>query len=157
MDIERGPVIDDAILRQCHGDDSDFRMLAKQGVADPWSFSWMVETDHHKIRRRLSHALENLRLFFDFANNFNVRLVGKSRQDGFAHQARMVRHKDPDGLFHGTLPCKGQIFARVSKECKNQKWPSCFVMTELVLQTKRSLVILILFYTRSFCCTVGKR
>src|SRR5437764_1947157 len=111
MDIERSPVVDDVVFRRRHGDHTHFRMLAKQGIADPRPFSRLVESDHYEIRQGFPHALEDLRLLGDFADNFNVRLVSKGRENGFAHKARVIRDKDPDALSHGTLPAGWSISA----------------------------------------------
>src|SRR6059058_1516277 len=106
MNIERGPVIDDIILCRRHGDHAYFGMLPKQNIANQRPFFRMVESDDHEIRVRSIHALGNLRLFRDFTDNFYVGLVGKGRENGFAHKARAIRHEYPDGLFHGHAPCE---------------------------------------------------
>src|SRR5690349_1807323 len=106
MDIERGPVVNNVVLRRGHGDYTHFWMLTKQKITNGRSFSRVVESYHHEVRQRFLDALENLRLLFDFADNFTVGLISKSRENGFAHKARTVRHEDPDRLFHGTLPAR---------------------------------------------------
>src|SRR5882672_580117 len=75
MDIERGPVVNDIVLRRRHRDDAHFRMFTQQVVTDAWSFPRAVERDDHKIWESLLHTLDDFRIVNDLTDNFNVGLV----------------------------------------------------------------------------------
>lgn len=72
----------DIVVFLRYGDQTDFRVFAKQSIADVRPFSPVIETDDNKIWQRSLHALENGILFFNFADAFDVGLVGKSREYG---------------------------------------------------------------------------
>src|SRR6266446_1860969 len=103
MNLERSPVVNDAVFLRCYSDYSHLWMLAQQFVTDVRPDARLIERNDHDIRQGLLHALDDFRLVSDFTNNFYVRLVGKSRKNTFSHQARMVSHEDPNRFFHGTL------------------------------------------------------
>src|SRR5205814_8644937 len=103
MNLERSPVINDAILLWRHGNDAHLRMLAEQLVTNGWPAAGVVERDDHEIWQRPLHTLGNLGLICHLTDNFYVWLVSKSCEDNFAHEPGMVRHEDSNRFFHGTL------------------------------------------------------
>src|SRR6266567_3397598 len=104
MNIERSPVVNDEVLFRRDCDDSHLRVLPQQHVANGWSSAGMVERDDHVIWQRPLNVFGNLRLFANFADNFDVGLVRESCEDDFSHEPRTIRHQDPDNFFHCALP-----------------------------------------------------
>src|SRR5580700_1576063 len=104
MDIERGPVVNDIILRRGHCYYAHFWMFAKEIVADAWPAAGLIERDDHEIRPGPIHALDNLRVVGHFTDDLNVSLIRKSRENCFAHEPRAVCHKDTYSFFHRALP-----------------------------------------------------
>src|SRR5713226_8137006 len=60
MNLERSPVVNDVVLRRCHGDYAHFGMLAEQLITDRRTPARLVKRDDHEIRQSLLDALGNL-------------------------------------------------------------------------------------------------
>src|ERR1700686_1591843 len=104
MDIERGPVVNDEVVLWRHSDDAHLRMFAEEVVANARPFPWLVERDDDEIWQSLLHTLDNFRIVRNLTDNFNVGLVCEGCKNTVPHETRTVRHEDPDGFLHCTLP-----------------------------------------------------
>src|SRR5690348_2006866 len=103
MNVERSPVVNDEVLFRSDCNHTHFRILTEQFVANGRPFAWVVERDDHEIGQGPLYALQDLRLFADFPDNFNVGLILKRSEYQLSHEPRTIRHEDPDSFFHYVL------------------------------------------------------
>src|SRR5437762_13324878 len=103
MNIERSPVIDDGVLLRRNRDDTHLRMLTQQLVTNGGPLAGVVKSDDDEIWQSSLYALGDLRLFADFPDNLDVRLIGKCCVYELSYETGTIRFEVPDSFLHCVL------------------------------------------------------
>ena len=100
VNIKSCPIVNQVVLMGRDGNDANVRPLAQHAVAEARPFTDFFLGDNDDVRVGLGNALRKVGLIGHFADNFNVGLIRKRRQNKFTHQTGSIRNQHANGLFH---------------------------------------------------------
>src|SRR5262249_47397806 len=103
MNLKRSPIEDAVVLPISQSNNFHFGMTAQHRVADPRTLPDFVERDDEEVWCRLLYEFQDFVVAACFSDNFDIRLVGKSRQNQFPHHAGTISDENANCFFHESL------------------------------------------------------